>query len=1447
MKREVCVLVVLLLVLPFAQAGFVNVTLVDYTDFKDVRDPDAADGPKCVEGDLTSFITLCQERMGTGPKASLKTADCSGVDFGETLLKFHVRKPANRAISDIIHYGYMTFAGGPAVTCWFGAPAQITGVPINFVSAAKKYADADDPTFSTWEDTLKPWAPGQCGAVTSIIIPQRYFAEDNYLYCKAWAPPAVQSPRGFTLSRFSFEIEADYSEFGCVGPTASPTGRAWREELFDSGNACCGDDEYDFAVTIDGVRGDNGRVAVNPSTGKPSLLCYNDTTIADGTSSWGWHDAEVDGGEAFAIKPLPVVPAIPAPFVAAVPARDYISNKQDWLVCDAQHLGHLTIPSSLRGVDKARAAKFFCTNRGGEYRWMECCDKNAASSNERTCENDELPDREVYAGGSATQITSFASGDLTETMERSGDVLRIETNPQSGSHRLEITGWEDFTDLDIVYKVSSHYDVEVQTFNGNTLVHAAKLSELIEEDNPRIDGFMRAINPPTVDLTSVGPTKVGTQHWDCPVGKVACGAEDSGALGGGGYSDVLLGKVRCCDPKGFIVGAKSWAIIRAVHGEAICSNNGVICGIREGFSHLESFIKMEGVQCCSSSGIVIGARRLVSLAPRGSGTSGFLCQSGEVLCGVKPSSIENSFFAQGYCCAVTSSDPGKITRVDFRFVPKGDPSLPRSNVFTLRSAYLVAGGARYCTDARYSDIALKSSWISDLDDRTGGASIGSTYGEPAGKSACEALGFGWTGRKCCGDDGREYYDDDEAGCWNGEMVKDNTKMTVEYGQHAYSCSSGECVYPSETSTNQQPLLYNIFSDMEKTTASSVPQQILYTDEFLGCLRSDIPSMNPGLVITDVPLCSVHGNQKFLCSVLDEGWKERTVTEPQHVASIIPSVNILKNPRFDEFDSARIPKNWYEAVGSQYPHFIQGQSFVNETYNSTGKNLVIFQSNNRGIYGIVSDSYIVHPSVAFTASVNVSCIGGKTELQLLFWNKQQINWLSGYRVSTTEAERLVVSDIVPAWAERVTVLLSASNNGQPPVDCAFDDVQLVFNETGKPASIAFVPHSNFDETENYINPILGGYACCEENSCWDGKECVENMAATPDALPINNYRCVDGDWVASPEKTDLRGNTGFCPTEQQCLVSINGNNEFNNDANKFYISFKDEDWPQCIGDKQFVSDNYCDAGTWTSRTRLIAKELLDLVRVRGDPNKYTLYCDDYKHSLVSTNDQVLIDAIEGVPQLVTDANGITKIDASSLSCFADADAPCMNNFCVLKYVEGNTNKTVVGMSLNVNTSKVLPLFGFPPAACAGKGTNGFDNCLSTSAGTATVWFDDRSDILVYSRDGVNLQISPVQSLFAAIFTLVRSIFSFFTGTQALVNADVEFVEGTTQFDRLYLCAADSKLIIAVQETRGDKRFVLAQYLGFTENLCDYMQRISTTGLGVGDAVACSRTGGDITVY
>ena len=567
----------------------------------------------------------------------------------------------------------------------------------------------------------------------------------------------------------------------------------------------------------------------------------------------------------------------------------------------------------------------------------------------------------------------------------------------------------------------------------------------------------------------------------------------------------------------------------------------------------------------------------------------------------------------------------------------------------------------------------------------------------------------------------------------------------------------------------------------------------------------------------------------------------------------------------------LPKFWQEAFGIKYPSFGRGHMRVNGTYDTydidlgVGKNVVIVQDRNFDNYGLVSDPVVVQQPSIVTASVNVSCQSGTGIIDVEFWDNanQRIGNLGDHKNETAGNARLIVNAITSQDARYVTVLLHTLNPAaRPSVDCGFDDVQLVFNDPAHALPTAFRPYAGYDDDVladpatfiPFLTAVQGGYACCAQDSCWDGVQCQANMANDATAQPIHDYRCIDGNWIFAPERVDLEGKKGFCASDTQCLLSVDGNPDFNGNVSKFYLSSDTEDWPQCLDDKDFVLDNYCDAGIWTSRTKKVAQELLALVERRGNINDYTLYCDDYEHALVELNDPT-INAIEGPPETATNPVTGAVTPSPFRSCFDDlgnthaGSAGCVNHMCVLKFVDGSQRKNVVGTSLNIPPGQqpsLLPILGFSVNACNGRGAAGIEQCAAIT-GTSTLWFNDVEDFIVFSRDGVNLLPSAISTFFKAIANLLSDIIHFFTGATVLIDEDIAFVRSTTQFDRLYLHAAGGKRIIAIQETRADGTFILAQYHGFTENLCSYMQRISSTGLGAGERVTCSNANGVFTVF
>ncbi|MBN2141713.1 hypothetical protein JW711_00130 [Candidatus Woesearchaeota archaeon] len=139
-----------------------------------------------------------------------------------------------------------------------------------------------------------------------------------------------------------------------------------------------------------------------------------------------------------------------------------------------------------------------------------------------------------------------------------------------------------------------------------------------------------------------------------------------------------------------------------------------------------------------------------------------------------------------------------------------------------------------------------------------------------------------------------------------------------------------------------------------------------------------------------------------------------------------------------------------------------------------------------------------------------------------------------------------------------------------------------------------------------NGSLVPMACCSPNQCWDALKgkCINEQTDFNDfyRIPETNatYKCQDGSWgrLGAERYTPDRCQSGYCPVDGQCLLNPNGNplqnGNLSSDAN-----------PQCLNSGQFLNDDYCLNGSWSSRTRLAALTLSKLVESEQDD--FTLFC------------------------------------------------------------------------------------------------------------------------------------------------------------------------------------------------------------------------------------------------
>jgi len=275
-------------------------------------------------------------------------------------------------------------------------------------------------------------------------------------------------------------------------------------------------------------------------------------------------------------------------------------------------------------------------------------------------------------------------------------------------------------------------------------------------------------------------------------------------------------------------------------------------------------------------------------------------------------------------------------------------------------------------------------------------------------------------------------------------------------------------------------------------------------------------------------------------------------------------------------------------------------------------------------------------------------------------------------------------------------------------------------------------------------------------------------------------------------------SGFCSGESQCLVSSAGSRSFDGLPEKFFSDTK----PYCLNDSQFVLDYYCDNGRWSSRSKLVASELLKIAESQS-PNDFSLFCSSPELALNN-----LDYAVDGVPvvDFFRDCHPYGSIDAF----------PCVNSVCVLRYSDGVAFGTSLNIAVDNNDKSFLRALDKPVDLCDSISGSGFGLCGEN------VWYDAVNDLIIVLPEsylGSRLPSASVDvedKFFAGPFS---SIDSFVDG----LPANLSFFSGSRLFDNLYFARSGSKKVFAFLEK--DKTEFAYDYLGIkmegmnNDDLCD----------------------------
>lgn len=393
-----------------------------------------------------------------------------------------------------------------------------------------------------------------------------------------------------------------------------------------------------------------------------------------------------------------------------------------------------------------------------------------------------------------------------------------------------------------------------------------------------------------------------------------------------------------------------------------------------------------------------------------------------------------------------------------------------------------------------------------------------------------------------------------------------------------------------------------------------------------------------------------------------------------------------------------------------------------------------------------------------------------------------------------------------------------------------------------------------ETPAALGTYFGSYSmekdCCPIGYCWDGMMChagnpgsvgvhIRNITVQTGSDPeTRNYKCVLGTWQNATLKPDQNNmTTGYCG-ERQCLYSpLDGSTQL------------------CVNSGNYTFDDYCLEGGWTSRTSLIAMQLVQLSIEEGNGN-YVLFCDGYENALndYDYTDPVVGSVIEYIAGTMDDAGETFDCGYGGWNGVPGEGQGCVNNFCVIKYeTNAGKEKVAFGTSLNlpinataaewrdlsflrlfdVRSRNIVPDSADHYTYCDGVIEQGKDSYLGCDGPDSYVkhgtehdlWYNMRTQSMIYSPQKIDLGeysvIDAFGDLLKAPFT---TIINFIRGIprDKYEREDYSFLEGVGKFSRIYLnekfVGSNHRSIRGVVEKVGAEEGMVVDYVNFGIDLC-----------------------------
>ncbi len=345
------------------------------------------------------------------------------------------------------------------------------------------------------------------------------------------------------------------------------------------------------------------------------------------------------------------------------------------------------------------------------------------------------------------------------------------------------------------------------------------------------------------------------------------------------------------------------------------------------------------------------------------------------------------------------------------------------------------------------------------------------------------------------------------------------------------------------------------------------------------------------------------------------------------------------------------------------------------------------------------------------------------------------------------------------------------------------------------------------------------SCCAADYCWNGNRCVPNE--TNSLNPINPlwmdqnqtkaYLCKGGNWSYTEKKqTWDKSKTGFCPSITECLVNPDGNpnNNYNPETFAGIAGLDSSQSPQCINSDQFIGDHYCENGNWSSRTKFIALQLINLTEKEGIDD-YVLFCDHFTNTLNDYSYSSKQDYLRG-----TSGN-----DFIGYACDTGSEFECVNNFCILRYTDNNLilpDKTVVAFGTSLNKpidypgKSFLKALDFDDTTLCNSVQGTFEKCDEDING---MWYSKDLNSVIFSNQDIDLE--PI-TVWDRIINLFIHPVNTITGLWSVGAGDIFPAK---DYNRIYLSTVGGKRITGIIENpESDQELISITYKDFDEDIC-----------------------------